>query len=889
MDNNDFLAGFSGSNTKKQSDENKATERTVKKEGGTNQSSTDLAANKRLADDIVAKAENADKKETNNQKKSPTPSLLSETPNQTNRSTATRPAQSANAIIKAPEHVVTTDKSFHKRKLIKQAIWGGIAVVIALIIFFTMRMLDTIEVPDFTGQDPTSAPLQAFQVNNTTFTVEEVHDLAEAGRIIRQSPEPGTTIRSSASISITVSLGPDLNEIIELPDFHTKNRAQIRTWQEQNQMRSIQFSDEPHPSIPQHEVIRVEFPATSDPDHFRRSDSLRIFVSSGPATVQIGNMVGNDRDEVDTFIENNPAINVELEFVAHSTIAHGNVLAQSVPAGTRLAHGETLTLTLSAGEPVEVPDFSGMRRIDVEALEVAGLTIDIVDLYQEDIAYREFVSQSVDAGEMLIEDRPTVEVVFSRGRPWIDKWGSVQNVERDIADMNDLGANLSVVIHHINSYEARGSIIEQSHYDQRVSLNTTITIRASLGNMDEPEEVEEFDPVTIPDFSGMRRTEVAQAITDREDNLAIRIVDRYSDELRLGQFISQSRRAGSVLTVARPTVDVIFSLGFPWIEEWSTIRTVESDILEFGDRGAPLELVIYEVNHHAPRGTIVWQSHYDQHVALDETITVHVSLGDREAPEDFGEPGIVPNFAGLTRAQAMQLATDTENLTIRIVDRHHDFISLGQFINQSVPAGTTMSGSNRVVNVFFSLAQPWIPDWLGGSIEPVSAFILGLNDNGANITYEICSLPSSHLPTDLENIQRGTIVWRSHYNQRVPLGTRITLGVYDTNVSRICTNLPPVEPAPPAPSPPPTPPREIVISANCTGIVVDGERATLERNEDGFIIIEAGSTPRLPINTLRESIVVNLPNNWIYDVEVELINSVAIAVRVIIIPSVCPL
>jgi len=726
MDKKDFLSGFSGGNKPKPIGSSQTDDVVEKK--APNES---IAANKKLADDIVAK----EKLDATTSSASKAPQIKATG----SQSAATRPAQSSSAIIKAPEHVVTTDQDFHKRKLIKQGMWGGVGIVIAIIIFFIFRMLNTIEVPNFVNRDIDDVAIRSFQIENVPFSITEVHSLYEAGRIIDQSPEAGVSINSRRAISVTVSLGPDLNEVIELPDFYDMTRAQIGTWRDQYQMRSIRFEEENHAEIPQNHVIRVEYPATSDPAHFRRSDSVIIFVSRGPSTVQVGNMVGNTREQVDTFIENNPGISVELEFVAHSTIAHGNVLAQSVSPGTRLALGETLVLTLSAGEPVEVPDFSNMRRIEVEALAALmdDLHINIIDQFQETIRYRDFVEQSVEAGEMLIADRPSVDVIFSLGRPWIDKWATVQNVESNVADMNDQGANLTVNIVDVDSYLPRGTVVEQSHYDQRVSLTTTITVSASRGNLDEPD----FDPVTVPDFSGMRRSEVSR-LADETNDLTIRIADWYDDGARLGQFVNQSHAPGTVLQVANPTVTVNFSAGLPWIDEWSTVQNFEADILDFNDRGAAFTFEIIHVNHYERRGNIVRQSHFNQQVALDTHIVVHVSRGNMSPPEDVPELPELPN-----------------------------------------------------------------------------------------------------LPEPPE---------------------------------------PPTEPTePPAPT--------FIISANCNGIIVDGEHLPLDPDDDdddSIITIDIHGVIRiaLPAGTTRNIVAVNVPNNWIFTFE----GTVADGLYVVIIPSWCP-
>ena len=497
--NGDFLSGFSGGNTQKPLTEqnNKPVKESNTSSESTKKASTqkvDVTANKKIADKIV---EEAEKKEAT--------AIQAQKTAQANK--ATRPAQSDSAIIKAPEHVVMTDTTFHKRKIMKYGILGVVAIAVIVAGFFIFQMANTIEMPNFVNQDSEATAsgnrdLMTWQMqNNISLTREHEFSLDVAeGYIIRQNREAGSSIRRGSNVIFTVSLGPDMEEIISLPDFYDMNRGEIRTWERDNRMSSIRFTEENHGSIEANDVIRIEFPSTVDPANFRRNDSVTIVISTGPETIQIGNLVGDEREKVDEFIAENPLINVELEFEAHESITHGTVLRQSIindddelvalSPGTRLPVGETLVLTLSAGNLVTVPNFSGMRR--VEALEMAmdetaELTVTVIERYHDTIAYGRFISQSVDAGEEVYGEGRAVTVVYSLGRPWIGRFDSERSIVRDLVEINDDGAFLYVNITQVNNCAPRGSVISQSHYDQFVALNTTINIEISRGNLTCPE------------------------------------------------------------------------------------------------------------------------------------------------------------------------------------------------------------------------------------------------------------------------------------------------------------------------------------------------------------------------------------------------------------------
>jgi len=496
----DFLTGFSGGNTQKPLTEqnttpvkeNNPTEKEVKKETPSKVNAkvtagkTDVTENKKIADKIVAEAE----------KKGATPKPASKS---ATSGTATRPAQSANAIIKAPEHVVTKDNTFHKRQMMKYGIFGGVAIILAVIAFLIFQMSTRFEVPNFVNRNPQD--LMGWQLQNNPFNEEFAYSLeVDEGLIMAQSHEAGTTVSGGTIITVTISLGPDMNEVIALPEFEGMTRAQIRTWADENRMRSVNFNEENNADIEANHVIRVQFPPASDPANFRRSDSVNIIVSTGPETIQIGNLVGNDSEAIEKFIEENPLVNVEFEYEPHSTIVRGNVLRQSiregdelraVNPGSRIPAGETLILTLSAGNPVTVPNFSGIRRAEAEDMmedpNLEGeLDVVVVRRFNDTIPYGRFVSQSVEAGEELYAADRTVTVVYSEGRPWIPAFGTEDEVEPAIVALNDDGAFLTVRFNRVNSYAPRGTILRQSHHGQRVSLTQEIVFDVSLQNLQPP-------------------------------------------------------------------------------------------------------------------------------------------------------------------------------------------------------------------------------------------------------------------------------------------------------------------------------------------------------------------------------------------------------------------
>jgi eukaryotic-like serine/threonine-protein kinase len=105
----------------------------------------------------------------------------------------------------------------------------------------------------------------------------------------------------------------------------------------------------------------------------QRGTRIRLFVSSGPEQVSVPDVVGLSRSSAESEIEDS-GLKAAIE-EQDSDKPKDEVISQSPPAGTRLDHGERVTITISRGEAkVDVPDVEGLPAADAaRVLRSAGL------------------------------------------------------------------------------------------------------------------------------------------------------------------------------------------------------------------------------------------------------------------------------------------------------------------------------------------------------------------------------------------------------------------------------------------------------------------------------------------------------------------------------------
>ncbi|NLG84535.1 MAG: PASTA domain-containing protein, partial [Firmicutes bacterium] len=107
--------------------------------------------------------------------------------------------------------------------------------------------------------------------------------------------------------------------------------------------------------VPAGEVLR-QYP---EPGITVKERSLKLWVSRGPETVPVPDLVGKTPEEARTLLEDQGLVYVEGVKQRSLTVAEGLVAAQNPAPGTRLARGSPVEVDISLGDKFLVEDFRG--------------------------------------------------------------------------------------------------------------------------------------------------------------------------------------------------------------------------------------------------------------------------------------------------------------------------------------------------------------------------------------------------------------------------------------------------------------------------------------------------------------------------------------------------
>ncbi|MEU0393006.1 Stk1 family PASTA domain-containing Ser/Thr kinase [Streptomyces sp. NPDC006208] len=217
-------------------------------------------------------------------------------------------------------------------------------------------------------------------------------ETAARGTVIRSVPGTNERIRGNGSVTIIVSRGP---EIVKVPELKGKPLAQA-----QRELRRVglapgvitkRFDD----GVPQGAVISTEPGAGSG----RSPDTAVSLVVSKGTPIDVPDVTGESvQDATSTLEDAGLKVKVAAEQI-HSPEDAGTVARQSAGEGSRLARGDTVTLTVSKGpRMIEVPDVVGDNVDDAtSALESAGFEVEVEKNFP--FLGDEVASQSVAGGD----------------------------------------------------------------------------------------------------------------------------------------------------------------------------------------------------------------------------------------------------------------------------------------------------------------------------------------------------------------------------------------------------------------------------------------------------------------------------------------------------------
>ncbi|HUT28368.1 MAG TPA: PASTA domain-containing protein [Sedimentisphaerales bacterium] len=615
------------------------------------------------------------------------------------------------------------------------------------------------EVPNVVDMTESEANLAIVSAGLTVGVVAyEYSDTVEAGIVINQEPEGGTTAAVGSSVNLVVSLGqPVVPDVMGMTEA---NATAAITAVDNLTVGSVtdQYSDTVAAGL-----VISQTPAPNTPVLI--GSSVGLIVSLGqPEVPDVVGMTEANATAAITAVDNLTVGSVTDEY--SDTVAAGLVISQTPAPNTPVAIGSSVDLVLSLGPPL-VPDVVGMTEPNAIAAITAidNLNPSVIYEHNDTVANGVVISQS-PAPNTPVLIGSSVDLVVSLGQPLVpDVAGMTEpNATAAITAVDNLA--VGTVTNEYNDTVAAGLVVSQNPAPNTpVLMGSSVDLVVSMGQ-----------PV-VPNVVGMTEANAVAAIT-AIDNLTMAVSYDYNDTVAVGAVVSQNP-AGETAVPIGSTVYLVVSLGAPHIVP-NVVGETEADAnsLIVG-AGLAIGSIAYEFSDTIAAGTVISQNPVGgTTVPGGSSVDLVVSLGEAHT---------VPNVVGQTEADANSIIVGAGLTLGSVTYEHSDTVPGGHVISQNPAAGGVLPGGGAV-DLVVSSGRAVVPDVVGETESAASAAITGM-DLMVAATYEHHNSIPANIVISQNPVAGTEVSVGSTVNIVVSLGRPVVPGVVGYTESEAVTTI----------------------------------------------------------------------------------------------------
>ena len=369
------------------------------------------------------------------------------------------------------------------KKQVPVIAWILLAIAVAGISFavYWFKFAPHITLPDFRGKNISEVSTWAKQnkmESSAIATSEPVYSREyEKGVVVEQSVAGGKKVKKDTPITFTVSNGPDPDEKIAfLTDIKSMTSGEIQSWISENKLLKAKVVTQYSDTVESGNVISYEVKNGSE-EEFTRGTTLNVICSKGPAPagqVTVDNFVGKMYADVESWA-NTKKIKLNKTEAFSDQVDKDKVISMDKKQGETLKEGDTLSVVVSKGKGVKIPNLVGYTKEQLEAWSADSDNSVLVvkkEIYNAAPA-GSVIEQSLKAGS-VVEAGEVLELTISNYLPILQtnsrQWLGVDylQLKAEVDKWNAQGARIqagqygTVKEQCSDEYTTPGAIIDYS-------------------------------------------------------------------------------------------------------------------------------------------------------------------------------------------------------------------------------------------------------------------------------------------------------------------------------------------------------------------------------------------------------------------------------------------
>ena len=231
-------------------------------------------------------------------------------------------------------------------------------------------------------------------LNRNAITYELTYEFSNTikkGHVISSDTKEGTTLKPYDKIKLTISKGKE----IKVPELTNMKLSDVTKWMIENNL-NINYSDEYNNKIKSGRVISSNY---KKGDIIEEETTVDIIVSKGKLTMPKLSTI----DAFKSWADKN-GIKYEIKEEFNDDVAKNNIIKASVKTGKTINLEETITVYVSKGKAITVPNFIGKSKNNIQdECDKLKINCTFVTEYSKNDKENTAIKQSKNAGEQMAE------------------------------------------------------------------------------------------------------------------------------------------------------------------------------------------------------------------------------------------------------------------------------------------------------------------------------------------------------------------------------------------------------------------------------------------------------------------------------------------------------
>ncbi len=550
-------------------------------------------------------------------------------------------------------------------------------------------------------QENTSAVLEDFKgkkredvlswISENGFDEQQVSfayafDEAEEDLIISQSIAKGESFTKNDVLEITLSSGPDPEEMIELPDFTGKSTDDITKWFEDNNLTNFSFSFTKTEDVEADHFVAMEPEAGTS---VKRSDKVTVTISSGigeqseAEEITVPDFSSYTRTNIQAWGAAN-RISITVSYQSSDTVAKEKLISQSVKAGTKIKAGSSLSVVISSGKGISVVSFAGKTYNEASSwIAQNNLKAVYNEVYSEAMQAGNVISQNPSSG--IVAEGAVITFEVSAGLVPVEDYTGRSRGEFEaylalVNSQKNSSAKLNMSVRETESDKAAGTILSQNPTGN-VAPGSVITIEVATGKK-----------VTVESKSGMAEADFKAYLTSlglKPGNISY----DYSDTVSEGCIISNdtgTKNAGDSVNYKVSRGAYVFNYGsmINAGQSYNTLYNASAEARNYG----------WTVSR-----TDVESDTYDAGIIVENCSVSGKAIACRVSS---GKVVAVPNVVGMSKEDAAAALQNAGLKANPVEGGYDDNLSAGTVTAQSTAADTRVAAGTTITITYSKGPSP---------------------------------------------------------------------------------------------------------------------------------------------------------------------------------------